>query len=164
MQNDVLALKNFRPDFAYLQNKLAEGYVIKFINCDLSRQNLAGLDFSFCEFHDCNLTQTRMTLLKGAKFFSCNLTQARFGHADMRKVSLMNCRVDNIELTGSDVPLDCYFYSGMKSSTNTDMFKLLYLISAMETPFTATLKAFMESNIPAEDRKLLDRAFRVDPR
>lgn len=160
---EKLLLRNFRPNFAYLKEQ-TEDRSINFINCDLSRLDLGGLDFEDCIFDACDLRQTRMTKLKHAKFYSCNLIKARFSGADLRHAEFINCQGDNLELTGAEITLDCYLFSGIKSKENTDLYKLLYLVNQLDTPFTKELKDFMEESIPESDKKLLDRAFRRDPK
>lgn len=131
---------------------------VRFMFCDFSGLDLSEFDFELCEFHNCKLIRTTIRKAKKAKFFTCEMTDAVLANADIRWVFFSNCETSRMDITGAQTTVNCNFYSGMKAH-NTDAYKLLYLISAMDAPIMQEVRKL----IPEAARLILDCQFERDP-
>lgn len=86
--------------------------------------------FTNCQFHDCDLSGTRILGLINCQLYSTNLDRADFSQADVRGTITSPgapCSAYDCEWQGITATLDCGFWAGLKAN-NADLFLLMALL------------------------------------
>lgn len=119
-------------------------------------------DFRLCEFHNCDLRNTRVARLLSCKLFSTKLDGANFSKADVR-FSITNagstCSARNCEWQGISATLDCGFFSGLQVDEKDAEFFLIMAILP-NSPLKRTLFKTFSDNLKVETRRRVSRDFR----
>lgn len=126
-----------------------------FINCNFSGLDLQRFKLDNCVFDSCVMASTVFGSAMNSKFYSCNLKEADFSNADLSGTSLLECQADRLKLSGAKISVSCEFFGGLKTSRESDIWKLIYLIALVDSPYRERLLEL----IPPQGKLLIETQF-----
>lgn len=72
-----------------------------FEKVDYSAAELSGEEFECCTFRDCDFSESNLSesLFTDCRMIDCNLTMVIVGHAGLRNVAFVNCKVVGVDFS-----------------------------------------------------------------
>lgn len=119
-------------------------------------------DFDQCEFHNCDLSGTKVGKLLRCLLFSTNLTGCDFTTADVsfsRTHPGSPCRVDGAKWTGFRGVFDCGWFQGLQTEDDS-AWQFVALATIPDTPDREEIKQLIPRRQRRELSALLAKPFR----